>query len=224
MIRPNGKLKPQIHHGPLEGSSGARVRGKSPLQPATTLATLRYSRVLPNVGTDFSSYFLYTASRTRANPAAGMRRLVARRSRLPDRGRVAAYPSSAMRTTVRADNPAARAVRSTGYMSSSVRLVSRSVSKMILMLRTICTTSTRMRRIARTMLRGDCAAVSVEDIATRRACGWVQGRVAVVHTQPHESDRGRCVGGTTATIGVGWGAGVRRRFSHAGCPSRTALA
>jgi len=65
------------------------------------------------MGTDISSQWLYTASRTRVIWVAGMRRLVARRSRVPDGGRAAAHPSSAIRITARADNPAARAVRST---------------------------------------------------------------------------------------------------------------
>jgi len=104
----------------------------SPLKPANTLVTLRNSKVQFNVGTDFSSYCLHMASCMRAKSAAGMRHLVARRSRLPERGRVAAHPSSATRTTVRAKNPAARAVRFTGWMSSSVPQLSRLASNMTL--------------------------------------------------------------------------------------------
>jgi len=74
------------------------------------------------------------------------------------------------------------------------------------------------------ILRGDWAAVFVEDVETRKAFGWVQGRVAVVHTLPHECDGGRWAGGTKAMVKVGCQAGVRQSCSDAGCYFITALA
>jgi len=38
---------------------------------------------------------------------------------------------------------------------------------------------------------------------------------SVTYTLPHDGDRGEWAGGTTTTVGGGWGAGVRRRLSDA---------
>ena len=98
---------------------------------------------------------------------------------------------------MRADNPAARAVRSTGCMSSSVRPATRLAAKKALMRLKSSTTSTRMRPIARTTVRDDCAAVSDEDSATSSECVRLQGST---HTPHYDVDRGEWAGGTTATV------------------------
>jgi len=46
---------------------------------------------------------------------------------------------------------------------------------------------------------------------------------SVTYTLLHDGDRGEWAGGTTAMVGGGWGAGVRRRLSDAGRNLRTAM-
>ena len=121
------------------------------------------------MGRVLSAYWAYTVSRKRESSEVGTRRLLTRRSRFPDKGRVSAYYPFPIRITVLRLSSVSAAVRSTGCSSLCAALLARSEVKKAGSLPARSTTSHVRRRTARTRLRGFRTTARVVGIATHCA-------------------------------------------------------